>query len=637
VGLDEQTEYESFSIQLADQSFSGHSEMTPDSSSPAMAADAQMNRRISLFSRLYTPAAFDLWWIRISVRLRRYSVILSAAWADGVYLTAWPRLAASLSIFAALTGCALGAAHWSPYVIGDGSVASTGPIIVFAQSLPFLFVAVILGALSAHLGIMLTIGYVVGDYLIAGPAAVTWGYNSAWPMFVGQRLPLFLCYWLLYILAARTTIMATTLAASALRSVRGTDAPAKILRVGTTAIFQILIVYAWTLAAPMIFRVLWIWTGRGSSPITVPYYQHITTPWLPLAAGASVIGRGILMQRSLSRPQIARRLRRLLYLSRYADAEPAFSRRMPLWPRVIVAAAALTFLISGLLLSFEYAAAMFLAFAAILLARAVVLPKFTIWTAWARIAARVPLAARLAAGTVLVFLISRFVVAVPGSLSGQGKFGLNLICIAIGLPVMLLLAGEGDAIGKTTRIVSRGGPSNANKIVRQATGPVLVLFWLLNPNTAYASCVDDACCLATFAIAALLAAALICLAIFFLFPLFDLMLFPIAEDLAIEAAEEAVVEEEEAALTQQQAHELMQGLREQGLWEPIRELIGTGADSALENALDLPEEPPPGISREALEAYERIAQSAVDRGADTVGTQAARLQLIDTALKLWFY
>jgi hypothetical protein len=614
--------------------------MTPRKSSPARPADAQMNRPIRLFARLYTPAALDLWWVRIPVRLRRYSVILSATWTDGVYLTAWPGLATSLSIFAAFIGCALGGAHWSPYVIGDGSMASTGPIIVFAESLPFLFVAVILGALSAHLGIMLMIGYVIGDYLIAGPAAVTWGYNSAWPMFFGHRLPLLLCYWLLFILAARTTIMATALAASALRSVRGTDAPAKILRVAATAIFQILLVYAWTLAAPMIFRVLWIWTGRSNSPITVPYYQQITTPWLPLAAGATVIGRGILMHRSLSRPQIGRRLRRLLHLSRYADADPAFSRRMPLWSRAIIAAAALTFLISGLLLSFEYAVAMFLAFAATLLARAFVLPKFTIWTAWARVAAGVPLAARLAVGAVVVFLISRFVVAAPGSLSGQGKFGLDLICIAISLPLMLLLVGEGEAMGKSTRIVSPGGPylpSNANKIVRKATGTIVVLFWLLSPNTAYASCVDDACCLATFAIAALLVVALICLGIFFLLPIFDLMLFPIAEDLTIEAAEEAVVEEEEAALTQQQAHDLMQSLRDQGLWEPIRELIGTGADSALENALDLPEEPPPGISREALEAYERIAQSVVDRGADTVGAQAARLQLIDTALKLWFY
>jgi hypothetical protein len=35
----------------------------------------------------------DFWWVEIPSKLRRYSVMLWAAWSDGVYLTAWPRLA----------------------------------------------------------------------------------------------------------------------------------------------------------------------------------------------------------------------------------------------------------------------------------------------------------------------------------------------------------------------------------------------------------------------------------------------------------------------------------------------------------------------------------------------------------------
>jgi len=465
--------------------------------------------------RLYSVPALDWWWVRVPARLRRYSVTLSTAWADGLCLTAWPRLAVLLSISAALVGAALGASHWSPYVIGENSISTAGPITVFAESLPFLFIAVLLGSLSAHLGLMLTFGYMVGEYLIAGPATATWGYNSAWPLFLGERLPLLLCYWLLFILAARTTLTSNALAASLLRSVRGNDAAAIVLRVGATAVFQFALVYAWVVATPMIIRIVWIWTGRGSSPFTVPGYLDFVAPWVPLAAAVAVVLRGFLMHRALSSKQVKVRLRRLLEACRYADAEPAFSRRMPLWLRALIAAAALTFLISGLLLSFEYAAAMFLAFLFILLVRAFLLPNRALWRAWATVAARVPLAARLCAATALVFLISRFVVAVPGPLNGQGKFGIELICIVIGLPVMLLLAANGERSTKSTVGGSETTsifPSIDSKKITRAAGSAVMLLCLFSAGKAHASCFDDLCCLVKLAIAAVLVAAILWMA-----------------------------------------------------------------------------------------------------------------------------
>lgn len=478
------------------------------------------------FSRLYAPAALDFWWVRVPTRLRRYSVTFSSAWADGLYLTAWPRLAVFLAIFAASVGLALGASHWSPYVIGEYSMSTTGPITVFAESLPFLFVATILGSLSAHLGVMLTLGYIIGDYLIAGPATASWGYNSTWPLFFGERLPLLLCYWLLFMLAARTILTSNALAASLLRSLRGDESATKILRAGATAAFQFALVYAWAVATPMIIRIVWIWTGRGGSPFVVPDYLKVVAPWVPLAAAAMVVVRGFLMQHALRREAVIQRLRRIKALSRYADFAPAFTRRMPLWARALIAAAAMTFLISGLLLSFQYAAAMFLLFAVTLLVRALLLPKLQLWNAWARTAARVPLGARLAAAALLVFLISRFVVAIPGRLDSQGKFGIELICLAIGLPIMLLLAANGEGAGSSNDSHTNRVAASTVKFqnVTKVAGTAVLLLCVFSANKAYANCLDDSCCFADFLGAALVITAVVILAMVFVAPLLDLFL-----------------------------------------------------------------------------------------------------------------
>src|SRR5262249_51242504 len=56
----------------------------------------------------------EKWWVAVPGWLRRYSVYLSEAWADGVYLTIWPRVAAlaPLVLFL-LFGVLEGAFHWT--------------------------------------------------------------------------------------------------------------------------------------------------------------------------------------------------------------------------------------------------------------------------------------------------------------------------------------------------------------------------------------------------------------------------------------------------------------------------------------------------------------------------------------------
>src|SRR5436853_2455366 len=55
----------------------------------------------------------DLWWVRVPARLRQFSTLLWAAWSDGIYLTAWPRLATFLVFAVFLFGFVEGSTHWS--------------------------------------------------------------------------------------------------------------------------------------------------------------------------------------------------------------------------------------------------------------------------------------------------------------------------------------------------------------------------------------------------------------------------------------------------------------------------------------------------------------------------------------------
>ena len=72
----------------------------------------------------------DYWWIEVPARLRRYSVILWAAWSYGVYLTAWPRVALVLVCAVFLFGFVEGTMHWSYRTI-VGSNGFAGNVLAF--------------------------------------------------------------------------------------------------------------------------------------------------------------------------------------------------------------------------------------------------------------------------------------------------------------------------------------------------------------------------------------------------------------------------------------------------------------------------------------------------------------------------
>src|SRR5262249_29420908 len=68
----------------------------------------------------------------------------------------------------------------------------------------------------------------------------------------------------------------------------------------------------------------------------------------------------------------------------------------------------------------------------------------------------------------------------------------------------------------------------------------------------------------------------------------------------------------------------------------LRELFGKGPsgarallDKLAEGSVDLPQ----GVTQQTLQTYAQIAQNAINRGIDKIGTQALRLQAIREILK----
>src|SRR6478609_2943634 len=122
------------------------------------------------------------WWVQIPAGLRRYSTLLWTVWCDGMYLTAWPRVASALVFAVFVFGFVEGGTHWRyRTIVGTNGFAGNvlapmgtandwgGPTgLVFADNLLLLIVAVGLGSLSANLGLTLVVGYALGDILWAG-------------------------------------------------------------------------------------------------------------------------------------------------------------------------------------------------------------------------------------------------------------------------------------------------------------------------------------------------------------------------------------------------------------------------------------------------------------------------------------
>lgn len=218
---------------------------------------AQREQRESSHERVssFLSAAIEKWWVYIPARMDRYSSLLSNALTDGIYLAAWPRVAMLLPFLALILGVVEGVGHFKLLSIWDVGM-SYGPAYVFAQSLPLVIAAAFVGTLSANAGLMLVLGYALGDYIWAG-APLLYRYNAFVPTFIHVRIPQLFTYVLFFALAVMPILSTNYLLAGLNRRISAKGPGSTAARIGVTALVQSLFLYEWTFIAPMSFHSLW--------------------------------------------------------------------------------------------------------------------------------------------------------------------------------------------------------------------------------------------------------------------------------------------------------------------------------------------------------------------------------------------
>jgi hypothetical protein len=476
---------------------------------------------------LASPKTLDRWWVRIPAQLRSLSVVFSTAWADGMYLTAWPRWAMLLSSFCLAFGFLEGASHWSFLTI-DATGAASPPAIVFAQMLPLLVIAVVVGALSANAGTMLVLGYAIGEFVFAGPQLQLSG-NAILPQFFYLRLPQLISYFFFFLLAAVPILLTKPLLSGLNRRIQGADIASVVVRTGAAATVQAALVYGWTLAAVMVIRISWAWAGQ-SPPLSEKYYLEATDPWLPVAAAAGVLMRGWLTHRAQSNMTLRARVRDFLLALFKAEQRRALPRRFSGWARIVLTALMMTLLTAGYINSLLLGAFVFVAYGSILVARTYFLPRLGIWTRWTGAVGKAPLIVRLALALLAGYLITKSVLALPGQatqLNGvPGQFGPQIASALLGLAVAAALLPQTST---ATAQKSIGNPHATPKGTQlRNVGVHLMLLAslvLLITSRAYADiCLDPICCFGAdrFTLLAM-AGLLLLLAILLLWPFLELL------------------------------------------------------------------------------------------------------------------
>jgi len=448
---------------------------------PPTPADLSSQTNFSAFAARFV----DLWWVDVPCKLRQWSTLLWAAWSDGIYLTAWPRLSTVLIVAVLLFGFVQGGTHWSVFTLDGNGLSTSLHAASFAQMLPLMVLAVVLGSLSANLGLMLVLGFAVGDFFWAGPPYVS-GHSVPVPLFLYAQVAAYLVF---FFLAVWPTVATKFLVASAHRQFRESELWKTVLMV----IVQALFIYEWTYFAPIGVKEQWDCCS-ATSPLDVRYFHQVSMPWLVGAAVLGVLARCVLISVAERRdPNVLARL------SAVCDPAWASDPRMPGWLHAILGAAIMSLLLLGFSASPERTGVMFLVVTALLLARIYGLPRLSLWKSWSARVVRLPALLRLTAATVATYLICRGILMIPGFGASEGytfgNFGPELGAILAGFVAVLLLLPNGALAPEENESVDNPLPVRLPVPSGVVQAGIILALVLLATKKAFAgACLDTRCC-----------------------------------------------------------------------------------------------------------------------------------------------
>jgi hypothetical protein len=418
------------------------------------------------------------WWVRVPSVLRPYASWLADAWTDGSYLLARPAAAFGLPIAMLVVGLIEGTTHWGPFIIGAGSLSTDNPGIVFAQMLPLLVLTVILASLSANLALTLAVGFAIAD-LIAGPRLSS---EAPWLLGVLQlRAPQLVCAALFITIAISPAVTAEALFKDfgLWRRWFG-KAYERVVVIGGAAC-RAVVLYAWVLSIPIVVRVAWSWSGN-TPPVDLAYFLQVINPWLPILIVLACGGRAaIALLVEHEEPVVE------------SVPTKAESDSSTIW-KMSALALLLTSYVSGFIASFWLGLLVFAIVAAVLIGRALFLPRVAAWSAWAGLAARLPAIARWIIFSILAYLVPAELLNLPGwsasSNSTPGEFWAELVILGVLFVIGLaLFPGTSAQPGSKPKTGVR-----AKGAATAASAGAGILLVISTTARARAICLDPSCC-----------------------------------------------------------------------------------------------------------------------------------------------
>ncbi|WP_220198955.1 hypothetical protein [Ktedonospora formicarum] len=348
----------------------------------------------------------ELWWIRLPIWFRRSSVLLSEIWRDGSYLLTIPLAATLLPLLLFFFGALEGITHEgilpNPYAGGE-------MLVPFTQLFALLLLTAAASAFSMNVGLTTVLGYALGDTLHTAfdahnPALAEW-YATPQTAVLNIYVPHLLSYVIFALLVVIPTLCAKALMAWLSRL----NHSPSLLVVAVGACIQGGLVYAWIQAAPLLIRTFWGWGWYRLNTTTAAMY-YLQTPemskWIIWFAVFSFVLRNVLAYRASAKSSFIEREERLSRGFKEADAHPGVLRRLPPFLRALVSAGITTLVLGGVLTDPREGLIFFLFLWFLLIMRGTILPRFSFWTSWTRLVARVPVLMRLLAALLIIYVLA---------------------------------------------------------------------------------------------------------------------------------------------------------------------------------------------------------------------------------------
>lgn len=389
----------------------------------------------------------DLCWIRIPLFvMQRISRSLGLPLLDGVYLAAWPAVAALAPPLALLLGLFLG---WLRFAPGD----------TFTWSITVMAVMVVVSGFGAALGVWLWLGYVIGDFFFFKHPVSAYNHTLLGEI-LHVRVPLLQTYILLAALLVFIPFLSAKLQAQINGHWRQQPRQARTrVAVGVTALLQGLLVFVWTQVAPILNGPLYTWSRYGKFSRQgyvgppVEAMRPLVTMWGVLVVLAALAGgaRVLLHYAAAVRPAALQTLRQVR--EGLMNIQKPRSWKLPAWAEILAPSVFATWMLAGLVDNVREAIGLAVVLAFIIHARKNLLPRMT---AYVRQISRVPPTTRIIAGFAINFLIGQLIIGALWKDPYKYTWLPMLISVTLSLVVFALLLPETAGRGRSETPANTG-------------------------------------------------------------------------------------------------------------------------------------------------------------------------------------